>query len=101
MQITVTGRHVDLPADIKDYASEKAQKLLKYYDRIQSINVVIDSEGDQFSVEMIVNAGARNEFIGREVGPDTFALLDLTVDKLERQLTRHKEMLRNRKHPGK
>lgn len=101
MQITVTGRHVEVPEDVRRYAEEKAEKLLKYYDRIQSIGVVLDSEGDQFSVEILVNAGARNEFVGREVGPDTFALIDLTVDKLERQLTRHKEMARNRKHPGK
>ncbi len=100
MQITVTGRHVEMSEDVKKYAAEKAGKLLKFYDRIQSIAVVVDSEGDQFSVEMLVNAGARNEFVGREVGSDTFALIDLTVDKLERQLTRHKEIERNRKHPN-
>ncbi len=101
MQITVTGRHVDVPDDVKAYAEEKAEKLLRFYDRIQSIKVVVDCEGDEFAVEMIVNAGSRNEFVGHEVGPDTFALVDLTVAKLERQITKHKEMLRNRKHPGK
>lgn len=101
VQITVTGRHVDVPDDVRDYASEKAEKLLRFYDRIQSIKVVVDSEGDEMAVEMIVNAGARNEFVCSEVGPDVFALIDLTVSKLERQLTKHKEMLRNRKHPGK
>ncbi len=101
MQITITGRHLEVPEDVKSYAHAKAEKLLKYYDRIQAIKVVVDNEGDDFSLEIIVNAGARNEFVGREVGPDTFALIDLTVDKLERQLTKHKEIFRNRKHPGK
>lgn len=100
MQITVTGRHVEVPANVKEYAEEKAEKLLRFYDRIQSIQVVVGNEGDDFSVEMIVNAGARNEFIAHEVGPDTFVLIDNTESKLERQLTKHKEILRNRKHPG-
>jgi ribosome-associated translation inhibitor RaiA len=36
-----------------------------------------------------------------QTGPDTFALVDLIVDKLERQLTKHKEKNRIRKHDGK
>ena len=76
MQVTITSRHVEVTEDVKNYAQSKAEKLLKYYDRIQSIEVIVDSEGDDFSLEMIVNAGARNEFVGREVGPDTFALID-------------------------
>lgn len=98
MQITVTGKHVDVTEDVKKYAIEKADRLPRFYDRIQSIEVVLGHEGDQFSVEMIVNAGARNTFVGHELGADTFALIDLTVDKLERQLTKHKEKTRNRMH---
>ena len=30
---------------------------------------------------------------------DAFAAVDLMLDKIERQIRRHKERLRNRKHP--
>jgi ribosomal subunit interface protein len=50
---------------------------------------------------MIVRADHKQTFIASETGPDTFALIDLIVDKLERQLTRHKEKVRNRKRNGK
>jgi ribosomal subunit interface protein len=33
--------------------------------------------------------------VASETGPDTFALIDLIVDKMERQLTKHKEKNRN------
>lgn len=101
MQITVTGRHVDVPDEIKDYTRKKAEKLLRFYDRIQAIDVLWDHEGEQFSVEMTVNAGSRNTFISREVGPDSTRLIDVVVDKLERQLTKHKEKSRNRMHLNK
>ena len=101
MQITIIARHVEVPEDVKAYAREKAEKLLRFYDRIQAIEVIFDHEADQSSVEMIVSAGARNSFVGHETGPDALALIDLTTDKLERQLTKHKERLRNRMHLNK
>lgn len=100
MQIVVTGRHVDVTEEVKDYAAGKADKLPRFYDRVQAIEVILDHEGDNFTVDMIVTAGKSN-FIAHEAGPDMFALIDLIVDKLERQLSRHKEKFRNRKHLAK
>ena len=100
MQISVTGRHVEVTADVKAYAEKKMGKMPRYYDRIQAIEVVLDHESDSFSVEVIISADG-NPFVAREVGPDTFALIDLVADTLERQLVKHKERYRNRKHMGK
>lgn len=101
MQITVTSRHIDLPEELKDYSRKKAEKLLRFYDRIQAIEVLWDGEGEQVSVEIIVSAGARTEFVAKDVGTDGMALVDLTIDKIERQLTKHKEKSRNRMHTGR
>ncbi len=98
MQITIKSRHLKITDEIKQYAHDKAEKLLKYYDRIQSIEVIIDQEGDHFSVQMIVNAGSSTEFIGNDQGPDTFTLIDLVEEKLERQIRKHKEKERNHLH---
>ena len=101
MQISVTGRHVRVTEEVKDYAARKAEKLPRFYNRVQAIEVVLDHEGGDFTVDMIVTAEGKNHFIAHEVGPDMFALVDLIVDKLERQLRRHKERFRNRKHTAK
>lgn len=101
MQVSVTGRHINVTEEIKAYAAEKANKLPRFYDRIQAIEVILDREGDNFTVDMIVTAEGKNNFIAHESGPDMFALVDLIIDKLERQLRRHKERFRNRKHPAK
>jgi putative sigma-54 modulation protein len=98
--ITVSGRHMDVTAPLKSYAEQKANKLTKYYDRIQEIEVIFDSAKDSIGVEMIVNVEHRSEFIARHSGSDAYACVDGVVDKLERQLTDHKEKIRNRKHPG-
>lgn len=101
MQIQVTARHVEVTDDVKDYANSKANKLTRFYDRIHEIDVVLDHEAEQFSVEMIVRADRKHTFVARETGPDTFVLIDVVIGRLERQLTKHKEKSRSRKHDGK
>ena len=101
MQISLTGRHVSVTDSIKNYAKEKASKLLKFYDRIQSIEVILDHDAGLNKVEIIVEAEHRNTFVAQESHEDMYAAVDLVVGKLERQLIRHKERHRDRKHSGK
>jgi putative sigma-54 modulation protein len=99
VQISVTGRHIEVTEEVKEYAHEKASKLPRYFDRVQSIDVVLDHDSGSFSVEIIARVDRADPFIAHESGPDIRALIDTLTDKLGRQLTRHKERFRNRKHP--
>lgn len=100
MIVTVSSRHMDVSPALKTYAEQKANKLVKYYDRIQEIEVVFDAAKDRTRVEMIVNAEHKNMFIAHHELGDAYACVDGCMDKLERQLTEHKERFRNRKHSG-
>jgi len=97
--VVVSSRHMEVTPPLKAYAEQKASKLVKYYDRIQEIEVIIDAAKDQMHVEMIVNAEHKNMFIANHVDGDAYACIDMCSDKLERQLSEHKKKFRNRKHP--
>jgi putative sigma-54 modulation protein len=100
MEITVTGRHIEVTAAIREYAHNKVSKLPKYFDRISAIEVVADKqEPARYHVEIIVDAERHKDFVAHEVSDDLYACIDRATDKIERQLTDHKERLRNRKHP--
>jgi len=100
VQISVTGRHMEISPQIREYTEEKVGRLPRYYDRVHAVDVVLDRDGDQTVVEMLVKAAGTQEFVAKETGPDAMSCIDVLVDKLERQLTKHKERFRNRKHPG-
>lgn len=100
MLVTVSSRHMDVTEALKTYAEQKANKLNKYYDRIQEIEVVFDNGKDTTRVEIIVNAEHKNLFVAHHDDADAYAGIDGCVDKLERQLSDHKKKVRNRKHPG-
>ena len=100
MIITISGRHMDVTPPLKSYAEQKANKLAKYYDLIQEIEVVFNSEKDKASVEMIIHAEHRNTFVAKCHVGDAYACVDGCMHKLERQITEHKDKFRNRKHPS-
>jgi putative sigma-54 modulation protein len=99
MTITVASRHMEVTPPLKSYAETKANKLTKYFDRIQGIEVVIDNTKDQAFVEMIVDAEHSGKFVAHHNEGDAYACIDGCVGKLERQLSELKKKLRNRKHP--
>lgn len=98
MQITITGRHLDITSAIHDYATQKANKLAKYFDRTQTIEVVAcKADKLKFEVEMKVKADGTSPFVAKVSSEDLYAGIDLAVDKLERQLTDHKNKVRAHK----
>ena len=101
MQLSVTGRHIQITDPMRRYAEEKASKLQRFYDRIESIDVILEQESSKFRVEVVVRADHRNTFVGQVGADDFYESIDLVVDKLERQLKKHKEKHRNRKHSTK
>lgn len=100
MQITVTGRQVEITDPLRDYATDKAGKMTRYFDRIPAIEVVASKvDHRNYDLEMITHVEGHDHFVAHARGEDLYALIDQVHDKMERQLTDHKERLRNRKHP--
>ncbi|KPJ75741.1 MAG: hypothetical protein AMK72_03260 [Planctomycetes bacterium SM23_25] len=100
MQIEVTARHESITTDMRDRAAEKARHLLKYYDRIQSIRVVLNKGGDGFSCEMIADLEHSGDLLAHTAGHNMRAVIDQTEERLERQLLDHKKRTRHRKGRG-
>ena len=101
MRISIKERHTAVTDAVKDYAKEKAGRLQRYYDRISAIEVLFDGAHNQGQVEMIVMVDGADDIVASEQNGDFLAGIDLVYAKIERQITRHKEMLRNRKHGTK
>jgi putative sigma-54 modulation protein len=99
MRVTVTGRHTDIPERLKTHAEEKAEKLERFYDRVQSVEIVFSLEAIKHTCEIIAVADHHTTFVAKELHADAFAAFDASIKDLERQLSRHKEKFRNRKHP--
>ncbi|MED5329840.1 MAG: ribosome-associated translation inhibitor RaiA [Planctomycetota bacterium] len=99
-RITVTDRHEQHPATVREYAVEKVEKLSRFFDGVQNIEIVLDRENDQHTTEIIVSAVPQLHFVGHATHDSVMTSIDIVVGKLERQIVKAKERLRDH-HRGK
>jgi len=98
MQFNISGRHINLTAAIGDYARRKAARLLRYFDRIQQVDILIDRAKNGYHVEIITGVEHHEPFVATMSDHDLYACIDLGIDKAARQISEHKSRLRNNKH---
>jgi putative sigma-54 modulation protein len=98
VKITITGRHMHVHDSVKDYVNEKVAKLERFNDALQHVEIIVANEGDRKLVEMIATARVGGKHVGQVEHEDTFAAIDLLMDKMKRQLERTKEKVKHRKH---
>jgi putative sigma-54 modulation protein len=96
MNIRVTARHFDMEPDLKAYVEDKVSRLARYFDRVEEAHVVLEAEGHRKIADVTVHA-ARVTVSSEQAADDLRSAFDRAVDKVERQIRRHKERVRNRK----
>ena len=97
MQIKISARHGHLNEGTQQFIREKAQKLLRIFERLTQIEVTVDLNGDQKVVEFVVSAEHKHDFVASERNPEVLAAVDLVMAKLEAQLRKYKEKVQDRR----
>jgi putative sigma-54 modulation protein len=97
MQIAVTFKHMEVSQPVRSYVEEKLARVKKYIEEPIDAMVVLSVEKKiRHSAEVtLVAKGVTIK--GSEETNDMYAAIDAVVDKIERQLKRYKEKLKNHK----
>jgi len=97
MQTNITFRNLEATEAIKSYARDKVDRVHKYLDGASEAHVVLAVDrGYQHQADITIHAG--HFFLrGREISTDLYASIDLAMDKIERQLKRYKEKIKDRR----
>lgn len=92
MQLEVTGQNVEVTPALKAYIAEKTERLERHFDNLISGHFVLHLEKVQHNVEATITVGGRTKPIHAEAeAEDMYAAIDLLIDKLDRQVRRHKD----------
>lgn len=90
MQINISGHHVELTDALKDYVNNKMEKIERHFDHITNVKVILTVQKQRQIAEATVHiAGA--DLHGKAESEDMYASIDSLVDKLDRQILKHKE----------
>lgn len=97
MQIEISARHMQLTDANEEYAQRKLEKLPRYFDRTQRIELVVEPIKIGHQAECIVEVEHHDRFVARQEHQDLYAAIDLVVDTMARQLKDHKSKIRDAK----
>lgn len=93
MQINLTGHHVDITDSLRDYVDTKMSKLERHFDHISNVHVILNVEKLNRKAEATMHVSGAEIFASSE-NADMYAAIDSMVDKLDRQVLKHKEKLK-------
>lgn len=94
MRIHVTARHLKLTKALQSYVEEKVGRAQRYFDHIIWAQVVLEVEKKAHSCEIVIHA-SRQTFRALARGVDLYAAVDLASDRIDAQLRKFKEKVRN------
>lgn len=97
IQIDFINRHGHLSERMSEYATKKVARLARYNDQISRIEVIVDGPHDNPEVEVIVHIDNHPHIIAKERSEHFNSAIDSITEKLERQLVKAKEKLKNHK----
>lgn len=90
MQISLTGHHIDITKALRNYVDTKFERLERHFDQVTSVHVVLSVEKVRQKAEATLHLNGADVFAD-SIEEDMYAAIDGLVDKLDRQVKKHKE----------
>ena len=92
MQLNVTGHGLDMTDSLHNYVESKFEKLERHFDHVTNVHVILSVEKLRQKAEATLHISGADIFADC-TDEDMYAAIDALIDKLDRQVKKHKEKL--------
>lgn len=99
MNLHVTGHHLEVTPAIRGYVVAKMERITRHFDHVIDVNVILSVEKLAQKAEASVHVSGRDIFVESRDG-NLYAAIDVLIDKLDRQIIKHKEKNNDRRGAG-
>ena len=90
MQLNLTGHHVEITEPLRSYVNDKFDRLSRHFDHVLNGHVILTVEKLQQKAEATIHVSG-GDLYADATKDDMYAAIDALVDKLDRQVIKHKE----------
>lgn len=102
MNLTISGHHLDVTPSLREYVLTKLDRVTRHFDQVVDINVLLTVEKlkekeRRQRAEVNVHVKGKDIFV-ESSHEDLYAAIDELMDKLDRQVCRHKDRLQDHHH---
>jgi putative sigma-54 modulation protein len=102
MNLTISGHHLDVTPALRSYVTSKLDRITRHFDQVVDVKVLLTVENlkekqGRKRAECNVHVKGSDMF-AESSHADMYAAVDELVDKLDRQVVRHKDRLQSHHH---
>ncbi|GAA5167133.1 ribosome hibernation-promoting factor, HPF/YfiA family [Viridibacterium curvum] len=90
MNLNITGHHLDVTPAIREYVTGKLDRVIRHFDHVTATHVILSVEKLKQKAEVTVHVRGKDIFV-ESSNEDLYAAIDAMIDKLDRQVVKHKE----------
>lgn len=94
MQLNLTGHHMDITPALRTYIESKFERLERHFEQMTNVHVILSIEKERQKAEATIHVN-RGKIYADSQHDDMYAAIDALIDKLDRQVKKHKEKLTN------
>ncbi len=102
MNLTISGNHLELTPAIREYVHNKLERITRHFDHVIDVTVILGVEqlADKTRRQRAeMNLRLKGKVLHIEsFAQDLYAAIDTLIDKVDRQVLRHKEQLQKHQH---
>ena len=97
MNLTISGHHLELTPAIREYVQAKLERIRRHFDHVIDIAVILTVDKlpeKEKRQKAEINLRVRGKDLHAEsIAHDLYAAIDALIDKLDRQVVKHKECI--------
>lgn len=102
MNLTISGHHLEVTPALRSYVTTKLDRIMRHFDQVVDVKVLLTVENQKEKerrqrAECSIHVKG-NEMFAESAHEDLYAAVDELVDKLDRQVVRHKDRIQNHHH---
>ncbi len=102
MNLTISGHHLEVTPALREYVLTKLDRVTRHFDQVVDVNVLLTVEKlrekeRRQKAEVTLHTKGKDIFV-EQSNEDMYAAIDELMDKLDRQVCRHKDKLQAHHH---
>ena len=102
MNLTISGHHLEVTPALRNYVTTKLDRITRHFDQVVDVKVLLTVEKQKEKerrqkAEVTLHVKGRDIYV-EHANEDLYAAIDTLMDKLDRQVMRHKDRLQDHHH---
>jgi putative sigma-54 modulation protein len=99
MNLNLSGHHLEITPAIREHVLSKINKIKRHFDNVIDVNIILSVDKLKQKAEANVHLSGKTIFVECD-DANLYVAIDTLVEKLDRQILKHKEKHAARRHDG-